>query len=304
MPLDTPSENTVRRPPKREMPLRILLVDDDNQLLKLYARFLISSGYHVDTAADGAHAWKSLQDINYDLLITDNKMPKVTGMELIKKLRSENLTLPVILASGAIPMEELNRHPELQLDATLPKPFTGTELLDLVKKVLGVADSGTRSAQLFKDFAKHDNQISQVKKPANAPIRSQINPPRCILVVDDDNDTRQLSVDVLLDSGYDVEGAKDGATGWKALQDNTNYDLVITDNKMPNMTGLEMITKLRSAGMRVRVIMATGILPMKVFAHNPWLQPDAMLQRPFTNDKLLETVRKVLQMDDGGGGAK
>jgi PleD family two-component response regulator len=91
-----------------------------------------------------------------------------------------------------------------------------------VKKILGAADNVANSAQLFRDCAMQDNQISQTEKPANAPIRDQINPSHRILVVDDDNDTRQLSVDVLVNSGYDVEGVKDGAAGWKALQaDNT-----------------------------------------------------------------------------------
>jgi CheY-like chemotaxis protein len=291
------------------LPPRILLVDDDPHLLELNAVVLIRSGYNVDTAADGADAWKALHDISYDLLITDNKMPRVTGLELIKKLRSEEMTLPVIplpviLASGTMPTDELKQHPWLQLDATLPKPFTTAELLDMVKKILGATDSVANSAQLFRDCAMQDNQISQTEKPANASIRDQINPSHRILVVDDDNDTRQLSVDVLVSSGYDVEGVKDGAAGWKALQADNNYDLVVTDNKMPNMTGIEMIAKLRSARMAVPVIMATGDLPLQEFARRPWLKPDAMLQRPFSNDDLLETVRNVLHTDDGNDEGK
>ncbi len=68
----------------------------------------------------------------------------LSGVELVMKLRAEDLTLPVILASGAIPTEELNRHPWLQLAATLLKPFTIEELLATVKKVLRAAES-TRS---------------------------------------------------------------------------------------------------------------------------------------------------------------
>jgi DNA-binding response OmpR family regulator len=122
--------------------------------------------------------------------------------------------------------------------------------------------------------------------------------PYRILVVDDDSDVRQLSVDVLTSSGYDVDAAKDGADGWAAIQAN-GYDLVITDNKMPRMTGVEMIEKLRSAYIISRVIMATGHLPVFEFARQPWLKPDAALQRPFSNDELLATVKKVLHQDGG-----
>jgi DNA-binding response OmpR family regulator len=122
--------------------------------------------------------------------------------------------------------------------------------------------------------------------------------PHRILVVDDDNDARQLSMDVLAGSGYDVDAAKDGAAGWEAIQ-TKGYDLVITDNKMPRMTGIEMIEKLRSAHIISKVIMATGNLPVFEFSRKPWLKPDAALQRPFSNDELLAAVKKVLHIDDG-----
>jgi CheY-like chemotaxis protein len=93
-----------------------------------------------------------------------------------------------------------------------------------------------------------------------------------ILVVDDSNSVRQLKVDLLVDSGYDVEEARDGADGWEALQTG-HYDLVVTDNTMPRMTGVEMIEKLRAAHMTVPVIMATGFLPLFLFARKPWLKP-------------------------------
>jgi DNA-binding response OmpR family regulator len=139
----------------------------------------------------------------------------------------------------------------------------------------------------------------QKREIAMALTQEQTQLPYRILVVDDDSDVRQLSVDVLAGSGYDVDAAKDGADGWAALQAN-GYDLVITDNKMPRMTGLEMIEKLRSACIISRVIMATGHLPVFEFARKPWLKPDAALQRPFSNDELLATVKKVLDPDDGG----
>jgi DNA-binding response OmpR family regulator len=304
---------------------RILLVDDDLYVRELSAGVLIRFGYQVDTAEDGADAWKVLNEVSYDLLITDNKMPRVTGLELIKKLRSQDMTLPIILVSGTVPTEELKRHPWLQLDATLPKPFTIDELLDTVTKVLRAADNTrirvetdfpaiigaisqieSESPPRYKSqptALMKNSEITSLEEPATASIRDQTNPSYRILVVDDNSDTRQLSVDVLAGSGYDAEAVKDGAAGWEALQAN-NYDLVITDNKMPRMTGVEMIEKLRYARMAVPVIMATGNLPVFEFARKPWLRPDAALERPFSNDDLLATVRKVLHTDDGSDGRK
>lgn len=115
---------------------RILVVDDDLVLCVFYAEVLTSAGFEVDMAEDGEAGWQALQAKNYDLLITDNQMPRVSGIELLRKLRSEEQDIPVIMVSGALPTEELNRNSWLRLSATLPKPSTGDRLLRIVKKVL------------------------------------------------------------------------------------------------------------------------------------------------------------------------
>jgi len=115
---------------------RILVVDDDPDIRQQSTEVLIHHGYQVDAAEDGAGAWDTLQVNDYDLVVADHCMPKVTGVELIKKLRAARMALPVILISGAMPMDELNRHPSLQLAATLLKPFTTDELVLAVKEVL------------------------------------------------------------------------------------------------------------------------------------------------------------------------
>jgi PAS domain S-box-containing protein len=146
-----------------------------------------------------------------------------------------------------------------------------------------------------------NSEIRADGKSAITPTQAANNSPRRILVVDDDSDIRQLSINVLAASGYEVDAVRDGAAGWEALQA-ISYDLVITDNKMPKVSGIELIEKLRAARLEVPVIMATGYLPANLFALKPWLKPDATLQRPFSNDELLAAVKKTLRMHDGNGG--
>ena len=117
-------------------PRRILVVDDEPLIRELNVERLIAAGYHVDAAADGAAAWDTLQLNSYDLIITDNTMPKMTGIQMIEKVRAAGMVVPVILASGTLVKEELTQCPWLQPAASLPKPYSGTELLGMVKKVL------------------------------------------------------------------------------------------------------------------------------------------------------------------------
>jgi CheY-like chemotaxis protein len=117
---------------KRNSHQRILVVDDETMIRQLNSKVLILSRYEVDTAEDGGAAWDALQAVNYGLLITDNQMPKVSGIELVKKCRCEGMTLPIILSSGTPPANTES----LQLAAILLKPFTAHQLLKTVKEVL------------------------------------------------------------------------------------------------------------------------------------------------------------------------
>jgi DNA-binding response OmpR family regulator len=120
-----------------ERPLpHILVVDDEPIIRELNCKMLMDASYHVDTAEDGAVAWDTLQLKSFDLLITDNSMPKVTGLELIQKVRAAGMALPVIMATGVLPEEAFTRSPWLQPAATLIKPYTLAEFLGVVENVL------------------------------------------------------------------------------------------------------------------------------------------------------------------------
>ena len=79
---------------------------------------------------------------NYDLLITDNDMPKLTGVELLKKLHAARVYVPTIMVSGTMPTEELKQHQWPLVEATLNKPYAIGDLLNTVKNILNTSESG------------------------------------------------------------------------------------------------------------------------------------------------------------------
>ena len=249
---------------------RVLVVDDDMSIRQIQALALMRCGYKVDMAADGAAAWEALNTDSYDLMITDNNMPKVSGVELLKKLRAAHMALPVIMATGAIPKEEFTRSPWLQPAATLLKPYTFEEMLRTVKNVLREADG-----------------------IADAPEQHPAHSVPRILAVDEDSDLRLLYADVLARPGYRVEAAEDGAAGWEALQANY-YHLLITEHDLPKLTGVELVRKLRAARMALPVILAASRLPTEALDRHSSLQLAATLLKPFAVDALMDTVEKVL----------
>ena len=131
-----------------------------------------------------------------------------------------------------------------------------------------------------------DDQVSQGGEPAS--------PRHRILVVDDDNDIRRLNAEVLSQFGYHVDAAKDGSAAWDTLQFN-KYDLLVTDNLMPNLSGIELLRKLHAARMGLPVIMATRTSPKTESSKDRWLQPVALLRKPYTLVELVGTVQEVLR---------
>jgi DNA-binding NtrC family response regulator len=131
---------------------RILVVDDDTGIRKIGAEVLARHGYRVDAAADHNAGWKALQTYTYDLLITDLDMPRLSGLKLVKRLRDAHLALPVILASGIMTPQELNRNPWFRLSGALLKPVSPEQLLHTVQAVLHAPDSTREQAPPPSDW--------------------------------------------------------------------------------------------------------------------------------------------------------
>ena len=136
-----------------------------------------------------------------------------------------------------------------------------------------------------------DGQFLSALPPASR--QSQKNPAPRILVVDDDVNIRRLNAEVLGLCGYEVDAVEDGAAAWELLSIN-HYQLLITDNTMPKVSGVELLKQLWAARMALPVIMATGRWPVAQFTQFPWLQPTAPLLKPYTVEQLIGTVRNVL----------
>jgi DNA-binding response OmpR family regulator len=272
-------------------PHRILVVDDDAAVRRLNTMVLLREGYAVDAAEDGAAAWEALSEESYDLIITDNNMPELSGVDLLRKLRAARMALPVIMATGSLPKEEFARSPWLQPAGTLLKPYTIVELLRTVKKVLREADDEA----IIPPWPAYPNSITISHAPALAgfPTSPPINSARRILVVDKESDLRLLYADALAGPGYSVGSAADGAAAWEALQSNC-YDLLLTEHDLPKLRGLELIRKTRAAHMALPIVMVAEKLPTDELIRDPSLQLAATMTKPFAVDLLLETVRVAL----------
>ena len=115
---------------------RILLVEDEISVRELYHTVLSSAGYQVDLACDGLEALEQLKRHHYDVLITDNMMPKLCGIDLLRKIRQTDATLPAIMISGDMPVHELDLKSLVKPGGLLTKPFSSSRLLSAIESVL------------------------------------------------------------------------------------------------------------------------------------------------------------------------
>ena len=115
---------------------RILVVDDAPIALRVIKRNLVSQGYQVLTASSVADAVQILDMDRVDLVITDLKMPKVGGLDLVRHVRANFEDIAVIMITGYASIETAVQAVREGAENYLPKPFTDDELLDAVRKAL------------------------------------------------------------------------------------------------------------------------------------------------------------------------
>jgi len=115
---------------------RILVVDDSPATLEVVGRILTQSGHQVATAPDVAQAVRCLEDIAPDLVITDFRMPGADGLDLVRHVRENHHRTAVIMLTGFPSIEGAVEAVKGGAEAYLTKPFTQTELLETVGRVL------------------------------------------------------------------------------------------------------------------------------------------------------------------------
>lgn len=137
--------------------MRILLAEDDPVLADGLSRSLRQGGYAVDVVHDGLDADSALAAQGFDLLILDLGLPRLGGLEVLRRLRSRNAQLPVLILTAADSIEQRVKGLDLGADDYMPKPFALSELearvRALTRRGVGGGSSTIRHGALVFDQA-------------------------------------------------------------------------------------------------------------------------------------------------------
>ena len=117
---------------------KILVVDDNATIRKILNKHLNALGYtDVATVGSGAEALEIFAQEEVNFLITDWNMPEMTGLELIKAIRSgeKNPDLPVMMVTAEGEMEKMREASEVNVKAYLLKPFSAQSIVDKIEQI-------------------------------------------------------------------------------------------------------------------------------------------------------------------------
>ena len=135
--------------------MRVLVAEDDRTLADGLCRALRANGNAVDHVDDGQSADTALAAQNYDLVILDLGLPRLTGLDVLKRLRSRGSSTPVLILTAADSVEQRVRGLDLGADDFMAKPFALTELeariRALVRRGMGAASSTLKLGSLSYD---------------------------------------------------------------------------------------------------------------------------------------------------------
>ena len=125
--------------------MRILLAEDDAVLADGLSRSLRAGGYAVDVVANGSEADSALAAQPFDLLILDLGLPKLAGLEVLRRLRGRQSKLPVLILTAADSVEQRVKGLDLGADDYMAKPFALSELEARVRALTRRAAGGTQN---------------------------------------------------------------------------------------------------------------------------------------------------------------
>jgi two-component system, OmpR family, response regulator len=116
-------------------PLRVLLVEDDDDNRELMAEVLASSGCEVLSAATGQDGLRTLSESSVDVVVTDVGMPGMGGLEVARAAKAIAPTVPVVIVTGWAEREDITSERGKHVDAILVKPVDPDALAQTVKEV-------------------------------------------------------------------------------------------------------------------------------------------------------------------------
>ena len=149
------------------IPMKLLIVEDETRMADLLRRGLTEEGHYAVCASDGAEGLEMATAYEFDVIILDVMMPRMSGYEMAKRLRSEKNRTPVLMLTAKDAVPDVVRGLDLGADDYMTKPFSFDELLARLRAVkrraLAVEDPKLKVGDLVLDPASREVSRGEVR---------------------------------------------------------------------------------------------------------------------------------------------
>jgi len=129
---------------------RLLVVEDDDALRKVYKRTLLGEGYRVETVPDGGAALGAIEQASFDVILSDLELPTMDGITLLTRVRESDVDVPVIVITGKPSLETAILAMERGAMRYLVKPIERSTLVNVVADALRVHRAATARRQAME----------------------------------------------------------------------------------------------------------------------------------------------------------
>ena len=220
---------------------KILVADGDPGTRNLFYEILFSLNYEVSCVPSGQEVLVRLTDERFDLILLDENLPGLSGIEIAAKVREFDKEVKIIILSKAAPSQPLEEAAgKLKIRAVLKKDFSDHFMM---KKILEVLKEETAVLT-----------VSVTDKPRGI-----------ILVVDDNQEIRNVLQEFLGKRGYKVLTSSCGLDAVMKVK-TENPQLVFLDMRMPGMDGLLVLRQLKQLNESLKIVMLTSVQDEYVMA--------------------------------------
>ena len=244
--------------------IKILIVDDDPGAIGVLRKILEKEGFKIDEVHSGTEALAKLRDdLTIEVVITDVKMPGMDGLTILKNAKEMRPEVEIIMVTAYGDYD-------IAVNALRNNAF------DYLKKPIDVDDLLGALGRFREKRAMRQNYFPSFR----------------VLLLDDEETQRSFLKRLLEDEGFEVIVAGNGEDGIKIFE-HEKIDIIVTDIKMPGMSGMEVLYKVKKLSADVEVILVTGHGDQNVAIEALRGGACDYLKKPIDLDELIFALQKA-----------
>jgi len=256
-------------------PIRLLLVDDEEEFLLATSQALSRRGFEVSVAPNGVTALDLIEEQPFDVVVLDVKMPDINGLEVFNQIRVRIPEMPVVILTGHPSIHDAFDTSRHGIADYISKPVDMEELASKARKA--VADSRRRAGSS--------------KPSAEAAVVTQAID---VMIVDDEVDLLDSLQKVFKRRNLNTVTAESGPAALAMLEERL-VDVMVLDVKMPGMDGLQVLRRVKDKYPSVQVILLSGHPSVDAATKGIKLGASEYLKKPPDIDELVTTINRLFE---------